>query len=199
MNIKNNFDHEISWEQLTKLFDAHLPVNEAWTKLIEFHEKKAPKTYWDKLKSLDLAAEKEVLKDWLQDLVTKSPIPETVSALWVGIFKHTQDGKEMYVIYLAGADTYSKDDIIWTSTPSYLPENRYAVPAILNEINDLIEKDKTDYYFLDWILPVAYSAFILDEVIRTSLDKKLFLKHKAELHFTTGHDSGDYLDLTSIK
>lgn len=199
MNIKNNFDHEISWEQLTKIFDAHLPVNEAWTKLIEFHEKKAPKTYWDKLKSLDLATEKEVLKDWLQDLVTKSPLPETVSALWVGMFKHKQDEKEMYVIYLAGADTYSKDDIIWTNTPSYLPENRYAVPSVLNEINDLIEKDKTDYYFLDWILPVAYSAFILDEVIRTSLDKKLFLKHKAELHFTTGHDSGDYMDLTSIK
>jgi len=206
MNLKNNFDHDSSWEQLTKLFNSHLPVNEAWTKLIEFHEKLAPKTYWDKLKSLDLASEKEVLKDWLQDLASKSPIPETVSALWVGLFKHTQDGlpageagKEMYVIYLAGADNYSKDDIIWTSTPTYLPENRYAVPGILNEINDLIEKDKTDYYFLDWILPVAYSAFILDEVIRTSLDKKLFLKHKAELHFTTGHDSGDYLDLTSIK
>jgi hypothetical protein len=199
MNLKNNFDHDSSWEQLTKLFNSHLPINEAWTKLIEFHEKLAPKTYWDKLKSLDLAAEKEVLKDWLQDLATKSPIPETVSALWVGMFKHQQDGKEMYVIYLAGADNYSKDDIIWTSTPSYLPENRYAVPGILNEINELIEKDKTDYYFLDWILPVAYTAFILDEVIRTSLDKKLFLKHKAELHFTTGHDSGDYLDLTSIK
>jgi hypothetical protein len=88
MNLKNNFDHDSSWEQLTKLFNSHLPINEAWTKLIEFHEKLAPKTYWDKLKSLDLAAEKEVLKDWLQDLATKSPIPETVSALWVGMFKH---------------------------------------------------------------------------------------------------------------
>ena len=197
--MKNNFDHDNSWQQLTKLFDSHLPINEAWTKLIEFHEKKAPKTYWDKLKNLDLAAEKEVLKDWLQDLVIKSPIPDTVSALWLGMFKHTQDGKEMYVIYLAGSDSYNKDDIIWANTPSYLPENRYAVPGILNEINNLIEKDKTDYYFLDWILPVAYSAFIFDEIIRTSLDKKLFLKHKTELHFTTGHDSGDYLELTSIK
>lgn len=197
--MKFNFDHDKSWDYLVKLFNSHLPVNEAWVKLIEFHEKDAPKTYWSKLKSMDLASEKELLKDWLQDLVSKHPLPASVSALWVGMFKHTQDEKEMYVIHLTGADTYSKDDIVWASTPSYLPADRYAVPGILNEINSLIEKDKTDYHFLDWILPVAYSAFIFDEVIRTSLDKKLFLKHKPELFFVTGHDEGDYLDLTPIK
>lgn len=197
--MKYNFDHDKSWDCLTKLVDAKLPVNEAWIKFIDFHEKNAPKTYWDKLKSMDLASEKEVIKGWLEDLAKNSPIPASVSALWVGMFKHTQDDKEMYVIHLVGADAFSKDDIIWASTPSYIPQDRYAVPGILNEINSLIEKDKTDYHFLDWILPVAYSAFILDEVIRTSLDKSLFLKHKPELFFATGHDEGDYLDLTSIK
>ncbi len=197
--MKYNFDHDKSWDCLTKLFNAKSPVNEAWKKLIEFHEKNAPKTYWTKLKSLDLAAEKEVLKGWMEDVVKRSPIPATVSALWVGMFKHTKDDKEMYVIYLSGADTYTKDDIDWAADLTYLPEDRYAVPGILNEINSLIEKDKTDYHFLDWILPVAYSAFILDELMRSSLDKTLFLKHKPELFFATGHDSGDYLDLTSIK
>ena len=197
--MKYNFDHDTSWDCLSKLFNSKLPVNEAWIKLIEFHEKNAPKTYWTKLKSLDLEAEKEVIKGWLEELAKKSPIPASVAALWVGMFKHVQDEKEMYVIYLSGSDEYTKDDIDWAAHPTYLPEDRYAVPGILNEINSLIEKDKTDYHFLDWILPVAYGAFILDEVIRTSIDKTLFLKHKPELFFATGHDSGDYLDLTEIK
>ncbi|MCD6067279.1 MAG: hypothetical protein K0S33_2105 [Bacteroidetes bacterium] len=197
--MKYNFDHDTSWDYLLKMFNAHLPANEAWNKLIEFHEKKAPKTYWAKLKEIDLAAEQIVIKDWLQELVKRSPLPETVSALWVGMFKHMREEKEVYMIYLTGSDSYTKDDIEWASDPSYLPEDRYAIPATLNEIEGLIQKDKTDYHFLDWILPVAYCAFILDEIIRTSLDKKLFLTHKPELFFATGHDSGDYLDLSVLK
>lgn len=197
--MKYNFDHDASWEQLLKIFKSDLPVTDAWKKVIEFHEKAAPKTYWEKLKSMDLAAEELLLKDWLEDLTKRAPIPASVSALWVGMFKHIQDDKEMYVIHLSGSDTYSKDDIVWASTPSYLPADRYAVPGILNEMNSLIEKDKTDYHFLDWILPIAYIGLIFDSIIKNSLDKSLFLKHKPELFFTAGHDSGDYLDLSSIK
>ena len=73
----------------------------------------------------------------MEDLTKKSPIPATVAALWVGMFKHVQDDKEMYVIYLSGADTYTKDDIDWAKDLTYLPEDRYAVPGTLNEISAL--------------------------------------------------------------
>ena len=197
--MKYNFDHDTSWDYFLKLLKSDLSVNERWIKLIEFHEKSAPKTYWTKLKSMDLSAEKELLNGWLGELVTKSPLPASVTALWIGIFKHMQDEKEMYVIYLSGADTYTKGDIDWAADLTYLPKDRYAVPGTLNEIDRLIEKDKTDYHFLDWILPIAYSAFIFEEIIRTMSDKKLFLHHKPELLFATGHDNGDYVDLSAIR
>src|SRR3989344_2806408 len=183
-----NFNYDKSWEHLLKIFKSQLPVNEAWIKFIEFHEKNAPKTYWAKLKSFDLAAEQVLLKDWMEDIVKRSPLPDAVVALWLGLVKFKKEDKEMYAIYLSGATTYTKNDTDWLADLSYLPEDRYAVPGILNELHEIIQKDKTDYEFLDWILPVAYNAFMLDELIRTSLDKTLFLKHKPELFFATGHD-----------
>jgi hypothetical protein len=120
-------------------------------------------------------------------------------AIWLGIFKFADGKNEIPAMYLAGADTYDKDDIEWACHPTYLPDNRYVQSGVLQQIYDIARTDKENYEFLDWILPVAYCTFTFDEIIRTKLNKKLFITSKTRLFAATGHDSGDYMDLSNIE
>ncbi len=193
------FQHDKSWEALTSIFDSQLTAKDGWNKFIDFHEQISPQPYWTNLRKLEIEKEQTDLIDWLQQLVTDSPIPDNVVALWVGIVKFVNNDKEIPTIYLAGADHYDKDDIDWACDPIYFPENRYFQPVLLQQIDDIAKTDEDNYDFLDWILPLAYCTLTLDEAIRTKLNKKLFLTSKNKLFVATGHDSGDYLDLSSIE
>ncbi len=194
------FQHDKSWDNFESVFNLRLPIKDAWNKIIDFHEQTVPNSYWTSLRLLDIEAEQVEIKEWLEQLVTKSPIPDTVVALWLGITKLLEDEKEVYVIYLIGADSYEEEDIEWAMEPTYDPENKYGIPGVLNQIGEItISGDKDDYEFLDWILPIAYCALTLDEIIRTKLNKNLFLKSRPKLFVTTGHDSGDYKELSPIE
>jgi hypothetical protein len=193
------FQHDKSWDCLASIFASKLSAKDAWIRFIDFHEQTVPKSYWTFLKQLDIDGEQKEITQWLQKLVTDSPIPNNVVALWIGILKFADNEKEIPAIYLAGANTYDKDDIDWACNPTYLPENRYAQLELLQQIDDIAGKDEANYEFLDWILPLAYCTLMFDEIIRTKLDKKLVLKNKDNLFMAVGHDSGDYMDLTTIE
>jgi|ERR1043165_555930 hypothetical protein len=193
------FEHDQSWDYLETIFNSQLPIKEAWNKIMEFHEKQKPAPYWTTLRQLDVETEQVELKEWLEHVVSTSPIPESVAALWIGIIRLASDeGQEIPAIYITGADTYDKEDIDWTCEPVYVPKDSYTAPSILKEIDDLIKTDSESFPFLDWILPLAYCALTLDEIIRTKLDRKLFLNGRKQLFVTTGHDDGDYLNLSTI-
>ena len=193
------FQHDKSWNCLKEIFASKLTAKEAWNKFIDFHDKSVPKSYWTALRKLDIGEEQTEIVNWLQQLIADDPIPETVVAIWIGIFKLADDDRETPAIYFVGADTYDKDDIDWACDPAYLPEGRYVQPGILQQIDDIAKADEENYEFLDWILPVAYCTFTFDEIIRTKINKKLFLKHKDKLYAAVGHDSGDYMDLSNIE
>ena len=193
------FQHEKSWNCLTETFASKLTAREAWNKFINFHDKSVPKSYWTTLQKLDIEEEQTEIVNWLQQLIAGDPIPEDVIAIWIGILKLVDGDKEIPTIYLAGTDTYDKDDIDWACDPTYLPKNRYVQPGILQQIDDIARADEENYELLDWILPVAYCTFTFDEIIRARISKKLFLKHKDTLYVAVGHDSGDYMDLSNIE
>jgi len=193
------FQHDESWDQLARILASKVPAREAWNNLIDFHEQSFPRSYWADLRQIDLESEQEDIADWIHQIVRSEPIPKNILAFWIGILKLVDDtNKEVSTIYFAGADNYDKDDIDWACDPSYLPENRYAQPPILQQIDNIAQKDKENYQFLDWILPVAYCAFTFDEIVRTKLDKNLFLKHRKKIFVAVGHDSGDYIDISAI-
>src|SRR5690606_38716213 len=101
-------------------------------------------------------------------------------------------------LYLHGANQYDKEDIEWATEPNYEPdlERKYFIPEGLNELNNLIEGDE-DYSFLDWILPLAYSSIILENLITNKIDKTI-LKNIDKLGVTTGFDSGDFQALAPL-
>lgn len=193
------FNHDKSWECLTTLLASKLTAKDAWNKFIDCHEKTSSKPYWTALRQLDIEGEQADIVEFLHHLVTAYPLPDSVVALWVGILKFADDDEEIPTIYLAGADNYDKDDIDWACDPIYFPENRYAQPPLLKQMDDIIKIDDENYEFFDWILPLAYCAFTLDEIIRSKLNKNLFLTNKSKLFVATGHDSGDYLDISSLE
>jgi len=194
-----DFQHEQSWDNLTTILASRITAADAWNKFIDFHEQVVPKSYWNLLRQLDIEAEQMEIVAWLQQLVNDNPIPKGIVAFWIGLVKFADDDKEIPTIYIAGADVYDKDDIDWACEPTYLPEHRYVQPEGLQQIDYVVSTDKENYEFCDWILPIAYCAFIFDEIIRTKLDKKLFLKNKNKIFVSIGYDSGDYIALTPIK
>jgi len=194
-----DFDHDKSWDNLLTVFSSKLTVKEAWCKIIDFHSQTIFKPYWTILRQLDLDGEQIELKNWLEQLIVTSPLPDSVVALWVGILKFADNDKEIPTIYLVGADAYENDDIEWACNPSYLPDNRYVQPRILSQIDDIIRADVDNYEYFDWLLPLAYCALTLDEIFRTKINKQLLLTRKDKLFLATGHESGDYLDLSIIE
>jgi hypothetical protein len=193
------FQHDKSWDCLESIFKSKLSAKEAWDNFIDFHEQMNPKSYLADLRNLDIEDEQNDINNWIQQLLTDSPLPESVQAIWIGILRLEDKGNEIPAIYLVGADTYDKDDIDWACEPTYLPKNRYVLPGILKEIDDIIKTDKDNFGFLDWILPLAYCSFTFDEIIRTRINKKLFLSKRDKIYVATGHDSGDYQTLSNIE
>ena len=196
------YSHENSWANFEAVFNANLGINEAWNKIIDYHEQLKPQKYWAALRQLELEKEQVEIAQWVEDVVTNSPIPKSVEALWFGITKiwDEENAKEFYAIYLQGADKYDSEDIDWVLESSYEPEENFGIVEGLNQIDELIRDDSDDYAFLDWILPLAYCALTLDEIIRTNkMNRELFLKAKKKMFVTTGFDDGDFVNLTAIE
>ncbi len=191
-------NHAESWEYFETLLRSGLSAREAWNKLIDFHERLSPGSYWLALRQLDIEAEQIEIQAWLEKMIISSPLPETIISLWIGIFERMENEKALYTIYLIGSDDFD-DDLEWATMPAYEPENRYGSLNILIEIKKIINSaDGRTYAFLNWILPLAYCAFTFDEIIRVKLEKEIFLKSQTKLNVAVGYDDGDYMLLSPI-
>jgi len=79
-------------------------------------------------------------------------------------------------------------------------EKNYGMVAGSKDLNDLIREDAEDYALLAEILPLAYCALTLDEIIRKKLiPTELTERAKHGLYVTVGFDEGQHLDLSRIE
>ncbi len=200
------FEHEKTWECLKTILASKLTAKDAWSQLIDFHEQIAEKPYWTALRQLDIDKEQNDMLGWLHRLVTASPVPKNVNALWVNFYQLdvTEFGLEnsnsmVPFIEIVGTDQYRNEDIEWTENPIYSPCDAQPQPPLLLEIENIIRTDPDNYEFLNWILPLAYMAFTLDEIIRKRLKKKHFLVGKDKLFVAVGYSSKDYIEISIIE
>jgi hypothetical protein len=195
------FSHTESWKFLEEILKKQLPIKESWTNVIDFHENCKKKPYWTQLRQLNVIKEQEEINDWIENIIVRSPLNKNIVALWIGIVKLYDDNtnQEIYTIYLQGSEKFNYQNIEWAVDPMYDPDNKYAVSEVLNQMDLILKKDNADYTFLDWILPLAYCSLTLDEIIRKRIDKKKINIWNNQIHVVTGHDSGDYIELTMIE
>ena len=196
-----SFSYDKSWETFEQLFSSKLPFSETWNRLVDYHEQLRPASYWNDLRTLDSLAEQASIADWLNEACAKNPLPNSVKALWIGIalLYDEESEREFYAYYLQGADTYEEGDIEWATEPTYEQEETYYVPETLNQLREIISTDAEQFSFLDWLMPLAYSAMLFDETIRTKLKKETFVQKECKLFVSLGFDGGDFKELTPIQ
>lgn len=191
---------EQAWDNLQRILKSKPGIKEGWNKVIDFHSKKIKKTYWSKLKRLNVEGEQDEIKTWLESLVTGEPPKKDIIAFWIGINKFIDDDDEEFCgIYAAGSKYYDKKDADWASRLSYWPKNRYFRSDVLDALDAIIMKDRENYLVLDWILPLAYTSLTMNDLIANNLDKSKFLKHQNTVHVTAGHDNGDWVTLKPLR
>ncbi|MGF7076885.1 hypothetical protein [Mucilaginibacter sp. R-33] len=195
--------HEAAWDSLTSTINLNLPLRDSWDKIIDCCSKLITADYWDKLKQLDIEADQADLALWMERLAIQSPIPENVLAIWIGIIRIlNQDDagaeKEVYAIYLNGADNYNSDDAEWALDPVYDPQHKYIIPDILILIDEILKADRKNHVFLDWILPLAYASLAINDIVKFRLKKEYFIKYQRSLFVSVGFDDGDLVNITPI-
>ena len=193
--------YDKSWEAFENIFNEKLGIKESWNKIIDFHEALKPATYWSLLKALDVESEQLDIKDWMEQIAENSPVPKSAIALWIGITKlwDEETQTEYYAVYLNGSKKYDAEDIDWAATPSYEPEENYGIVNVLTKVSELISGDKDNNALLDWILPLSYCVFTIDEIIRENqLNSQLFLRGRKQLFVTVGYEEGDSVNISPI-
>ncbi|SEO81601.1 hypothetical protein SAMN05192574_113136 [Mucilaginibacter gossypiicola] len=195
--------HDAAWNNLISTINLSLPLRDSWDKIIISCSELIKVDYWDKLKQIDIEANQVGLALWMERLVTQSPLPENVSAIWIGIIKILNEDdngteKEAYAIYLTGSENYAPDDAEWAVEPVYDPQHKYVIPDILNLVDDLLKSDQENYAFTDWILPLAYTSLAISDIINFRLKKENFLKYRQSLFVSVGFDDGDLVNVTPI-
>ncbi len=191
-------NYEKSWEDFVTILNLRLPAKDAWDELVKAYENENS-SFGNSLRNIDVASDRKDTKAWIETVASTHTIGKDVLAIWIGICKLLYEERELYAVYLVGCDSYDKDDIDWATEPTYIPENRYYVLDGLNQLHDILKsKSGDDYSFLDWILPLAYCCFLIDDLIINELNADQLLLYRDELFVSCGHDSGDYINLTPI-
>ena len=192
--------HDAAWLNLEETLKENLSTEKAWQKIINFQANLNPKDYWKLIKELDIISEQDEIKEWLEQIVTDTPLPKNVVALWIGIAKlwDSDNDKEFYAIYLTGSDTYNPENADWAVEPSYDPTEKYIIPDALNLIDTILKTDEDNYSFNDWIIPIAYCSLNISNIMNNKLNTNAFTKFNKSLFVTVGYDDGDFIAIEPI-
>lgn len=155
-----------------------------------------------KLSEINIETENQEMADRITEFVADSPIPNTIKAFWIGIFQYENEKNEIvYGTHIVGCNTYASDDVEWACDPAYIPYERYFTIEVVNDFFQQIPPTTEEDVFevLDWIIPIAISSFNYKYVIESLVEKNIFLPFQEEIHFSCGYDSGDYIELLTLK
>lgn len=196
------FNHDESWNYIEDVLKSNLSFHEGWLKIVAFHEVKQTDLSLVVLRRIDLDAELLEITKWIKVNLANEPLPNTVVALWFGIFTAAdEDGNDAgYTIYFSGTDSYDEEEIEnWISNETYSPHNKYFIPAAFNTLLEKLKQTHSEAYpFLDWILPISYAALLIQTAIQNGEVKPLLLQNKSMLFVTLGYDDGDYINLPAL-
>jgi hypothetical protein len=169
-------------------------------KYFRFCEKHFPGSIWEKLGKLDLQADLAQLADWLRDALLNEP-PRRVTAFWFGLFNPYVDGHVTCALYVAGSSKYRPDVEVPDCfvQPTYFPERRYAASRVLAETYRLATRGKmAKTSEVEYFGCLGFAAIAVAHLMQT-VDRRLLLGQAAERAVVVGFDSGDMLEIGSVR
>jgi hypothetical protein len=191
------FNNEQSWDDFEQIVSEQLPATLAWSKMIDLLEAVKPKPFWPALRKIDIEAGRNAVKEWVEQTFIEDGISDDTHCFWVGIAEYVdKNDTKLYGLSIIGYDVEDPDDLDGDE-PTFSPEENLIILDDLVDIEQAVDHDD-DYAFLDWLLPIAYSAFVLDDLIRTDLDKQNILRFNDSIAMAVGYNGGDYMKLSPI-
>ena len=184
---------EIIWKKFDSLLNSEISPNEKFRELYTFISQHSEQELPIENLQVDIEIENIEMIQWLQEIFTSVKIPNEIKAIWIGILQYLdEDNIEKYGSYFGGSVQFDSNDIDWASDLNYLPEDRYFSIECINTIMSSLDNECDDYFIWDWIIPIAITSFIYQEIF-----KKLGEIHNTSFRYTDyniacGYDSGDW-------
>jgi hypothetical protein len=197
--LNMNISHEDAWASLERTLSQKQSATDAWDDFLTSMETIAPHRIWDQLREITVENEQQEIREWLNGAAEVRDLPDSIQGFWIGITQmHVKSvDRDVYAYYVVGCDSFSEEDAEWATESSLRLTDTYCAPDFLLEVQTMIADE--DGELLDWILPLALSAFVFDDIIRNSLNPKFHKSGLSEMKFAVGYDGGDFAILNSAK
>lgn len=192
------------FDYLEALLAADQSAEMRWAQLIDYLQEKAPQPYWEQLRELDIPLALAGIERAFHEIEAGAVLEPEIVAIWVGLLQFLGDDEEseLYALYSQPTKGYNADDLEWACEVDDQPKGYITLP-ILDEAIGIIKEaqanDANARMLLDWLLPLAFAGFILDELSRDGRLPFRPTNAAGQLYLTVGHDSGDGVNLTPIR
>lgn len=186
-----------AWSKLESLIEEKKSCSICMTELIEILESEMSKKTYEKLISLDFQTEVNLVREHIISELKNKPLTESIKGIWFGITKYSDENKnlEYYAFYLAGSKNYDVENNEWATTFDYETNSGVFLLKAMNEVDLIIKKDSLFCELGDWIMPISYFSFIINECFMNNEFRGHFLNKQSEVGIAIGYDNGDYVNL----
>ena len=195
-----NLDYKTVHQTLIKHVRQPSSISQAMSEVIDVCQKSVPHKDWERLRDLPYD-DIYLLNEWFNGLLKSDPISEDIRGLWFGLFNPIYDDEPSSDMYFSGSVEYdeSDEDFEWACTVEYLPEGRYARSSILNDIYQIAYSSEHGLKNnAEWTLALSYATLAVKHLL-TTVDPELIVRHKHDIGIAVGFDSGDAVQLGTMR
>jgi hypothetical protein len=140
------------------------------------------------------------LKDWFLSNTRGIKTFSRTKAIWIALaeYYNEQDQKNIYALTMRGCTTYDDEHNFWSKDILWQNQASVIAPDALIELLCLIKPIDENFELLDWILPLALSCFIFNEILSDYIDPREVLQEQKIIEVGLGYNDGDYMGLYPI-
>ncbi len=178
-------------DKVAAVLGSRVGVDDGMSLLIDYCAEQEPWHGWNALRKLDFDSDQQNLKQWLHQLLTHEPPPNEVNAFWFGLFNPVISGKSTCVLYLAGTETYDRndEDFEWACDPAWFPSERYAESQVLDAIYKQLNTASDAVSSYEYVLCLGYAGLVVNH-LAANLPLSKWLGEKSSRALAIGFDSG---------
>src|SRR5262245_35287050 len=184
------FNFAKAYDFVKRTVESGNGMSDGMTELIGYCEKKKPNDVWGKIRKLNFKDDRDRLREWLVEVLSKEPPANEITAFWFGLFNPAlDDGRVSCCLYVSGSTRFDEVDWACWGDDSYVPDKRYADSKVLDEIYSLTNKQGLGDIG-EYVLCLGYACLAVKDLCET-VPPELLLGSRDKRAVAVGFDSGD--------